>query len=542
MELVLSVEQMNRMDRLASEELGLPSICLMENAGRGCAEAILEEADKRGARRVAILCGAGSNGGDGYVIARSLANQGLDAEIYSLAPAGKLKGDAAVMRKVVENMGLTVVDVLDEAAIPDFREVDLVVDALLGTGLKGAPTGLTAKVIAAVCDSAVPAVAIDVPSGVQGDSGKVEGAAIQAELTLTMAAAKRGLLLAPGRDFAGEIRVVDIGYAPGDLLEGGEWGRADEHDLVGLLPGRVSSSHKGDYGKVLLLAGSPGMAGAALLASRAALRSGAGMARLAAPDGVVNQIAGAMPEVMTLALSGDRKDLDRVLEALEWADALAIGPGLGREAGTKKMVRELLRRSSVPTVLDADGLAAFDGEPSALGDRQAPLCITPHGGEFLRLLGREGEFSQHAMLQRALELATEHDLTLVLKGAPTAILAPGGDVLLNGTGDHGMATAGVGDVLTGLLAGLAAQGLELEDAAILGVHLHGLAGDLAQARFGARGMTALEVLNFLPAAFRALEEHGGHGHGHGSGHDHEHGEGTCGPGCGHDHGQERREH
>jgi len=539
MELVLSVEQMTRMDKLASEELGLPSVCLMENAGRGCAEAILDEVERRGAFRVAILCGGGQNGGDGYVIARQLANSGVEPEIYALAPAGKLKGDAATMRKVVENMGLPVVDVLAEDAIPDFREHDLVVDALLGTGLKGAPSGLTAQVIAALADSAAPVIAIDVPSGVQADSGKADGAAVQAELTLTMAAAKRGLLLAPGRDFAGEIRVVDIGYAPGDLVEGGEWGRPDEHDLTGLLPGRAPSAHKGDFGKVLLLAGAPGMAGAALLASRAALRSGAGMARLAAPEKVVDQLAGAMPEVMTLPLGGDRKDLDRVLEALAWADALAIGPGLGREAGVKKMVRELVRRATVPTVLDADGLAAFDGEVRALGEHGGPLCVTPHHGEFLRLLGREGAFSQHAMIQRAGELATELDLTLVLKGAPTVVHTPGGDVLFNGTGNHGMATAGVGDVLTGLLAGLAAQGLELEDAALLAAHLHGLAGDLAKERFGARGMTALEVLNFLPAALRALEEHHGHGHADadadGDGHDHDGGSRSCG----HDHGEER---
>jgi ADP-dependent NAD(P)H-hydrate dehydratase / NAD(P)H-hydrate epimerase len=519
MELVLSVEQMQRMDRLASEELGLPSVCLMENAGRGCAEAVLEEVDRRGARRVAILCGGGNNGGDGFVIARNLANQGLDPEIYALVPAARTTGDAAIMRGVVEKMGLPVVELDGEEAIPDFRGMDLVVDALLGTGLKGAPTGLTAQLISAVADSAVPVIAIDIPSGIQGDSGKVEGAAIQAELTLTMAAAKRGLLLAPGRDYCGEIRVVDIGYAPGDLVEGAEWGRADEHDLRGLLPLRGPSSHKGDHGKVLLLAGSLGMAGAALLASRAALRSGAGMARLAAPEAVVAQLAGAMPEVMTLPLAGDRKDLERLLAALDWADILAVGPGLGTEPGTRKLVRELLRRCGKPTVLDADGLAAFDGEPKALGEREAPLCITPHGGEFLRLLGKQGEFSQHAMLLRAGELATELELTLVLKGAPTVIHTAGGDVLISGTGNHGMATAGVGDVLTGLIAGLAAQGLELDDAALLGVHLHGLAGDLAAQRFGPRGMTAVEVLGFLPAAFRALEDpphaesgHEGHGH------------------------------
>jgi len=509
MELLLSVEQMARMDGLASSELGLPSICLMENAGRGCAEIVVEEIARRGALQTAILCGPGNNGGDGYVIARNLVNLGLQPVVYSLCPASKLKGDAAVNRSVLENMGYQVEELVEGDPLPDFRDFDLVVDAVLGTGIKGAARGMTASLIAALSDSAVPVVSVDIPSGVEGDTGKISGPAVLADRTVTMCAVKRGLLLPPGSDYAGEIHVVDIGYAPEHFAEGAEWTVYHEEDVLDLLPGRFSSSHKGSYGKVLLVAGSAGMGGAALLASRTVMRTGAGMARLAAPAELAATLAPAMPEVMTHWVKGparlEESAADELLEACDWADALVVGPGMGRHESTMKLVRRLVRESPLPVVLDADGLFAFNGETELFKERNSPLCITPHHGEFLRLLGTDKQVSLHAMIVRASELATDLGLALVLKGAPSVILGPEGDVMVNNTGNDGLSTAGSGDVLTGMIAGLAAQGLELDDAAVAGCHLHGLAGDLCARRLGRRSMTSVELMDSVQAAFLALE-------------------------------------
>lgn len=533
MEWILSVADMQACDRRASEELGLPSVCLMENAGRGCAEAILEALERGGGSHVTVCCGGGNNGGDGYVIARCLANAGVEVGILSTVQGAGLKGDAAVMRGVVEKMGLEITDLDDEADLPDLRETDLIVDALLGTGAAGAPHGVTQRLIAAISDGQVPVWSVDLPSGVNADTGEVAGVVIQAEQTLTMAAPKRGLLLPPGRDFAGELTVVDIGYDVESLLEGEPWARADEHELAALIPPRAPSGHKGDFGKVLLLAGSPGMAGAALLCSRAVLRCGAGLARLASDEETIRQIAGHMPEVMTLPLPAEsgKKRLERLLKALEWADVLALGPGLGRAEETRSLVRDLVLQSPVPVILDADGLDAFRGRLELLAEVQSDLCLTPHAAEFDRLTGGDPQASAFQRTLKAQELAAQHEITIVLKGAPTVILSSAGDVLLNRTGNDALATGGAGDVLTGMIAGLAAQGLELDQAAMLACDLHGLCGDLAAEELGRHGVTSPDLLRYIPPALRGLA---GNGHGH----HHEHGGGSgCGScDCGHDHG------
>jgi hydroxyethylthiazole kinase-like uncharacterized protein yjeF len=539
-EWILTVEQARRLDQRATEELGLPSICLMENAGRGCADAVLDILEDEGGGHVTVCCGGGNNGGDGYVLARCLANAGIDVTILSTAPGDKLSGDAAVMRGVAQRMGLEIVDLDPEADLPDLRETDLIVDALLGTGAKGAPEGLVRRLIAAISDGSVPVISIDVPSGVDADTGEVPGVVIQAAATLTMAAPTQGLLLPPGRDFTGELTVVDIGYNVEQLLEGECWAQADEHEVAALLPPRAPSGHKGDFGKVLVLAGSPGMAGAALLCGKAVLRCGAGLARLASDEEVIRQIAGHMPEVMTLPLPAEpnKKRLEKLLKALEWADILAVGPGLGRSEDTRQLVRELVRQSPVPVILDADALDAFRGKLDLLDERESDLCLTPHAAEFDRLTGGDPAVSPHARILAARQLAERYGITVVLKGAPTAILSSAGEVLLNRTGSDALATGGAGDVLTGMLAGLSVQGLELDQAALLANDLHGLCGDLAAEALGAHSVTAPDLVRFIPLAIRSLGN--GHGHEHGDhGHDHG-GSGGCGDscGCGHSHGRE----
>jgi len=531
MQWILSAEEMKACDQQAVEALALPSLCLMENAGRACADAVLDHLEEEGGAHVTVCCGAGNNGGDGYVVARCLVNAGIEVTVLSTVPGARVKGDAAVMRTVVERMGVEILDIDDESELPDLRETDLLVDALLGTGATGAPHGVTARLMAAISDGQVPVWSIDVPSGVDATTGEVPGVVIQAAHTLTMASPKRGLLLPPGRDFTGELSVVDIGYDVELVLECEPWAMADPHEIAALLPPRAPSGHKGDFGKVLVLAGSPGMGGAAMLCARAVLRSGAGLVRLAATEDVLAPIVGHMPEVMTLPLPAEKapQRLERLLKALEWADLLAVGPGLGRARETMALVRDLVLQSPKPVVLDADGLEAFRGQVELLGDAESAICLTPHAAEFDRLTGGKEGDSPHARTLRAQALATELGLTVVLKGAPSVVAFSSGDVLVNSTGNDGLATGGTGDVLTGTLAGLAVQGMELDQAALLACHVHGLAGDLVAEALGRHALTAPDVLDALPRALRCLEEdaheHGGGGGGgacHG-----EEGEGGC---------------
>jgi hydroxyethylthiazole kinase-like uncharacterized protein yjeF len=522
MQWILSAEEMKACDRKATDELGLPSICLMENAGRGMAEAILDHLEEEGGAHVTLCCGAGNNGGDGWVVARCLANAGVEVVVLSTVPGGKLKGDAAVMRGVVERMGLEIIDVEEEDDLPDLRETDLIVDALLGTGCSGAPRGVAARLIAAMGDGTVPVWSVDLPSGVDATTGEVPGLVVQAARTYTMAAPTRGLLVPPGRDFAGEVTVVDIGYDVERLLEGEPWAMADPHELAALLPPRAPSGHKGDFGKVLVLAGSPGMGGAAMLCAQAVLKAGAGLVRLAATEETLSPLIGHMPEVMTLPLPTEKHAarLERLLKALEWADILAVGPGLGRAKETLALVRDLVLQSPKPVVLDADGLEAFRGQAELLGEAESALCLTPHAGEFDRLTGGRDSDSAHDRALRAQSLATELGLCVVLKGAPSVVAMSTGDVLVNGSGNDGMATGGTGDVLTGLLAGLAVQGMELDQAALLACHVHGLAGDLVAERMGRHSLGAADLLAALPLAMMSLMEEA---------HSQEH---ACGDACG----------
>ncbi len=523
MQRILSIEQMQNVDRQAIEELGLPGIVLMENAGRGAALSILETLDAAGADAVLICCGPGNNGGDGYVIARCLANEGVDVRVLSTCPGETLSGDAAVMRGVVEKMGLPLADLhgeFNEEDAEDFLDVDLVVDAMLGTGSTGAPRGNMVGLIEWITESGLPVIAIDIPSGLDANTGELHVPCITARQTITMGAPKRGHLLLPGREAAGELEIVDLGVLPEDFEEGNEWLMAEEHDLAEMLPERPEHGHKGDFGRVLVLAGSPGMAGAALLACRAIMRSGAGMVRLVSHDRVLDQLAGQMPEVMTQGLNTESLEdsLAELIEAARWADLLLIGPGLGRDAFTRELVKRLIVDCGLPVLLDADGINAFEGDLEALKAHAGPLCITPHQGEFTRLLGEEPE-SEHEAVLAAEKLATELNALVVLKGAGASIHAPEGQVFLHREGSHALATAGSGDVLAGILAGLAVQKRAWTQSALLGLHLHARAGELAASELGAHAVTAPDLLRYLPAAFLEIGQDGQHEHAHEHQHD-----------------------
>lgn len=505
---ILSAEAMREVDRTAIEELGIPSMVLMENAAIGVVDAIGEIYED--AESAAIFCGPGNNGGDGLAIARHLAVRGYEVQVFLVAGRRGMRGDAEVQLGICRRQGLAIQEVADEdgvvEALEEAREADLIVDALFGTGLSKPLEGLLADLVQGLNDLPVPCVSVDLPSGLNGSRSEPLGPHIEADLTVTFAAAKIAHVFPPASESVGELIVTDLGIPP-ELVdeaeeEGGPLHLLVGEELSGLLPEREPGTHKGDYGHVLLVAGSPGKAGAAILAARAAVRSGAGLVTAAVPESILNVVDLGSIESMTLPLSS----LDGVLEAVEGKSVLAMGPGLGQEEKTAEAIRRIAGEVALPLVLDADGINAFAGRAADLAGRSAETVLTPHPGELGRLLGISTSEVQEDRIAAARRASVEAEAVVVLKGHRTLVATPGGEVHVNPTGNPGMASGGTGDVLTGLIAGLLAQGLGALDAARLGVYLHGLAGDLAAARTGEAALAAGDLLTYLPAAFQELEE------------------------------------
>lgn len=515
---LLTAGQMRELDRRTIEEIGLPGVVLMENAGRGVAELL----DRRFAAlhpgTVLVLAGKGNNGGDGFVVARHLLNRGWRVRTMVLAERAQVAGDAAVNLDALSRAGGEVAFAPDaERLLPLLRLVDdvrLAVDALFGTGLAADVAGPAAAAIDWLNASGLPVVAVDLPSGVDASTGRVLGRAVQAEVTVTFAAAKLGHVLYPGATLAGELVVVDIGI-PASLLEqtGDDHLLIDAEAAVPLLPPRPVTGHKGTFGHLLAVAGSTGKSGAAALAADGGVRSGAGLVTVACPASVQPVLAVKMTEAMTAPLPEVGGALS--LQALEelralWAgkDALALGPGLGLAEETMVLVRRLVRECPLPLVLDADGLNALAGHAEILRERQGPPAVlTPHPGEMARLTGMTVAEVEADRLGAAREFARSYGVVLVLKGARTVTALPDGRVRVNGSGNPGLASGGMGDVLTGLLGGLLAQGLAPGDAAVLGVYLHGRAADRLARILGTAGLTAGDLLREIPAARRELAGH-----------------------------------
>ena len=508
---VLNTRQMRDADRRTIADIGIPSIVLMENAGRQAVAAIESTFESLAALRVAVLCGRGNNGGDGLVVARVLLERDIDTAVYLFAASADVKGDARTNLDVLRNLGVDVVEITDAAAWElHGREVvgaGLIVDALLGTGLNAPVTGLYESVIADVNASATPVVAIDLPSGLSADDHRVEGAAMHASMTVTLAAPKLPLVLPPGETLAGTLVIADIGI-PAAVIQDldGPWVEIlTREGMRRLIEPRAPDSHKGDYGRVVIVAGSPGKTGAATLAGLGALRSGAGLVTIASPARCVPILAAAAPEYMTLALAEGPEGtvsedaVDAVL-SLD-ADVIAVGPGLGRTESAKRFVLTLAERCGVPLVLDADAILAFAGESDRLVGRDGTdVIITPHPGEMAALSGLPIDEVQNHRLMVARDFATTHHVTVILKGHRTVVATPEGRTFINLTGNPGMATAGAGDVLTGAVAAWMGQLLDAETASTLAVYLHGLAGDLAETDEGAAGMMASDILNRLGEA------------------------------------------
>ena len=514
---ILTAAQMREADRYTIEEIGIPSLVLMENAGRQVVAAIEAAFEGQLDGRVAVLCGRGNNGGDGFVVARTLLQRGIETSVFVIGGVADVRGDARTNLDILGRLGVTVVEIADEQSwelhFSEISHCSLIVDAIFGTGLKTAVTGMMETIIADVNSSDIPVVSIDLPSGLSADTPHLVGACMDASLTVTLAAPKLPLVLPPGEAHAGDVVIADIGI-PYDVIEGLEGQRIDllTPDRLRTLVGpRAADSHKGDFGRVTIAGGSIGKTGAAHLAAMGALRSGAGLVTVATPRCCLPILAATSPVFMTLGLPDDAggtlasSGVETLLEQAH--DVVACGPGLGRNPEVAGFVRTLLDRAATPLVLDADALTVLADDPGRLtGREERNVIITPHPGEMARLTGTTIADVQANRVQVATDFATTHRVYVVLKGHRTVIATPEGRVYINPTGNPGMATGGTGDVLTGMIAAWLAQLLDAEAACRLAVFLHGAAGDLAEAREGQVGMIATDLLDCLGPALKGLIE------------------------------------
>ena len=489
-------EAMREMDRVAIEELGIPGETLMLRASTGAAEAakeLLEPGD-----RVLVLCGSGNNGGDGIGIAALLTQAGYQVRCLMAGNRSKLSGDSRRMLERLEAAG----GMLEDYVNPEILKQpwDLIVDALFGTGLSREIGGKYAELIRAVNELDVPVLACDIASGISADTGEVLGCAIQADVTVTFNLPKTGQLLPPGTEHTGRLIVHDIGI-PEAARERVEYdGECVTEALVrAALPARKQESHKGDFGKLLLLCGSTGFTGAAALAARAALRTGAGLVYLGVPEPVYPILAAKLDEPVVFPLPGNgngrfsRMGLPDILDRVAQMDACLVGPGIGRSYDTEEIVYGVLEAAECPLVLDADGINVFERHIDRLDKARCPLVLTPHAGEF-RQMG--GDLSKNR-LDAAREMAEKTGAVIVLKGHRTVTACPDGRCYVNSTGNSGMATGGSGDVLAGILTCLLGQGMEPGLAAASAVWIHGAAGDLCAGRLGQRSMLPSDMIGAL---------------------------------------------
>ncbi len=521
MKLLMTREQMRRYDAVAQEKYGLAGLVLMENAGRGAADVVrglVERLPRRpGGRppRVGIVCGPGNNGGDGFVVARHLDAAGIRTRTYLATPAAQLKGDAARNLAALAAMDLERLDVSGDDGIAALRRSlahdAVVVDALLGTGLDREVAGRLRETIETM--NAAPGVklALDVPSGLDSNSGRPLGACFRADHTVTFGALKTGLALLPGAELAGDVHVAGIG-APRGLGEevGYDAVLLDEPFVAARLPARPRAGHKGTFGHLAVVAGSRGKSGAAVLAAQAGVRSGAGLVTVFTRGEVRASIESRVRETMVeelVAAGGPLAEpaLDKRWDALaRGKTAVAIGPGCGTDEAIVPALRRIVRRALLPAVVDADALNALSQSPDLVRTAAAPRVLTPHPGEMARLIGSTTADVQDDRLGTARRVAREWNAVVVLKGARTVIAAPDGRTFVNPTGNPGMASGGSGDVLTGIIGGLLAQGLAPLDAACVGVFVHGAAGDDAADGTDGRGLAARDLVERLPRVLRRL--------------------------------------
>lgn len=509
---LITPEQMRKIDREAIEKVGIPGVVLMENAALQVAMKAAQVLTERKGSRVLAVAGSGNNGGDAFAVARHLLAMGYSVSVYTLCPPDAYKGDAAVNAQILKNMGFDM-EQLDEGGLERFaqccREADLVIDGLFGTGLNRDVEDMAREAIDRINRHSACTLAIDIPSGIDGLTGRICGVCVKADYTVTFFLPKLGMVQYPAKSFLGELTVADIciPYALADGMETCEL--TDRETVTRTLPARPEDGHKGTFGKVLILAGSATMPGAAALCALSAYRMGSGLVRLGVPQDIIPILASKVTEAVYAPIESRGghmvcADSAALQELMDSCDAVLAGPGLSCNEDTRELVLQIIQGCRKPLVLDADALNAIAPDAEALSRLKCEAVITPHPAEMARLLRTDIASVQSDRIGTAKAFAEEYGLTVVLKGAGTVIAGPDGRVSINPTGNNGMATAGSGDVLAGMIASLLGQDVTPYEAAVAGVYIHGLAGDRAAAEKGACSMTASDISEKIGAALQLL--------------------------------------
>ena len=521
MEVVVTSAEMQACDRFAINNLRIPSLLLMENAGRGVVEKIQKHVGSLHGKSILIACGKGNNGGDGFVVARHLYNLDANVTVVVVGKAGDLKGDAKINYQAVKviskvfhkERSLDIVELKSSKKLKVLPKVDIIIDGIFGTGFTGNVRGIYKDVIEWINNSNAFKVSIDIPSGISADNGEVGNVAVKADVTVTMGLKKIGLITGKGRGYSHRVEVVDIGI-PKPTLEKKSHTTllVDIEDVKRVLPHRPFDAHKHSVGKIFVLAGSKGLTGAAAMASTSAMKAGAGAVILGTASSVYPILAKKLTEVMVEPLpeifegSISLSAYPLVQKHYHWPDVVIIGPGLSRNKETQQLVWKIVAECNKPLLLDADALNALAEKISVLKKHKSKeVIITPHTGELSRLTGISSEEIERNRVSFARQVAKQFKLTIVLKGAPTVTASEDGKVYINSTGNPGMATAGAGDVLAGLIGGLWAQGMNRTEAAYTGVFLHGYAGDIAKEKYGEKSLLATDILNLLPESILQIE-------------------------------------
>ena len=514
--IVVTAAEMQAMDHRTIEEFGIPGRVLMENAGRGATRFLLQQFPHIQNKKVGVIAGRGNNGGDGFVIARYLKQRDISVGIYLLGNASGLQGDALANLKLLKPLGVPVIEIPDEASFrlskSEMDDLDFWIDAILGTGLKSEVKKYYRMIIDYINNQKRPIFSVDLPSGLNSDTGQICGACIRADATATFAYAKIGHMIYPGAGYTGKLKIIDIGIPPHivDAVDPQQFLITPKLIRSYLQP-RPADAHKGTTGHLLVIAGSTGKTGAAAMTCMSALRAGAGLVTLGVGKSLNAILEGRILEAMTAPLpdSGEgvltKPAYDSICNVLlPGKNCLAIGPGLGQAAETKKLVRKIILESEIPTVVDADGLNNLAGAVNELKNAKAPIILTPHPGEMARLLDKRVSDVQQDRINCAREFALQHRVHVVLKGARTVCASPNGHIYINTSGNAGMASGGMGDVLTGVIAGLLAQGLTPQAACLAGVYLHGAAADELADLKGPYGYLAGEVMDSIPGEIKNI--------------------------------------
>lgn len=512
---LVTADEMRRMDQDTIENFGLPGRLLMENAGRGATRMLIETFPDAKRKKLGIVAGRGNNGGDGFVMARYLKEYGISVTVFLLSESKKVQGDAKANLTLLSRLSIPVYETPDQKMFEKhkalFDRQEIWVDAILGTGLQSEVTGFYHHVIQFVNDSRASVFSVDIPSGLDSDTGQPHGISIRADATATFGFAKSGHILYPGKEYTGRLGIVDIGI-PAPVVEkmSPRQGLLTPDVICKEYQPRFSCAHKGDTGHLLVIAGSPGKTGAAALTSLSAMRTGAGLVTLGIPAGLNPVLESQVLEVMTLPLHETEDGVlhesseQSIRAALQNKKCLAIGPGLGTASTTRKLFFNILRNFNIPVVMDADAITILSENKDVLHSLEAPVIVTPHPGEMARLCSMTSAEIQKDRITVSRNFAMKYNVHLVLKGAGTVIAHPDGNVYINPTGNPGMASGGMGDVLTGMIAGLLTQGYSPQAATHLGVWLHGAAADCLSQR-GVVGYLASDVMDEIPSQISLLD-------------------------------------